>query len=72
MFVFVDFYLFLSNFNRAYIVCAPAHAGRTHCVNRPFALESVSRRETAVQGQTAATHVRCVLLKTNKTKHFLI
>jgi hypothetical protein len=23
-----------------------------HCVNRPFALESVSRRETAVQGQT--------------------
>jgi hypothetical protein len=26
--------------------------------NRPFALESVSRRETAVQGQTAVTHVR--------------
>ena len=24
----------------------------------PFALESVSRRETAVQGQTAVTHVR--------------
>jgi hypothetical protein len=33
-----------------------------HCVNRPFALESVSRRETAVQGQTAVTHVRYVLL----------
>jgi len=26
--------------------------------NRPFALESVSRREIAVQGQTAVTHVR--------------
>jgi hypothetical protein len=26
--------------------------------NRPFALESVSRRETAEQGQTTATHVR--------------
>jgi hypothetical protein len=26
--------------------------------NRPFALESVSRCETAVQGQTAVTHVR--------------
>ena len=26
--------------------------------NRPFALESVSRRETAVQGQTSVTHVR--------------
>jgi len=26
--------------------------------NRLFALESVSRRQTAVQGQTAATHVR--------------
>jgi hypothetical protein len=30
----------------------------TFC-SRQFALESVSRRETAVQGQTAATSCRC-------------
>jgi hypothetical protein len=30
----------------------------------PFALESVSRRETAVQGQTAVTHVRSSCEKT--------
>jgi hypothetical protein len=34
------------------------HGSTTLC-SRPFALESVSRRETAVQGQTAVTHVRC-------------
>jgi len=34
-----------------------------HFVDRPFALESVSRRETAVQGQTAATSYRYALFK---------
>ena len=41
----------------------------TTLCNRPFALESVSRRETAVQGQTAVTHVRWQQLK--KNSHYL-
>jgi len=35
--------------------------------SRPFALSSVSRRKTAVQGQMSATHVRFSALKLTNT-----
>ncbi len=42
----------------------------TFC-SRSSALESVSRRETAVQGQTTATSCRYVAVKKNKRQKFI-